>query len=237
MIDAIVSNAQGKSAVALFEEAMHDTGPLRLTSFVTVLGAAMVMYEAPMKSHERDRLQALREIVKQSLKKGEATYARTSQYDQALSILYPKLRDRLASSKGTHEVASEIRAKRLAQEREQANKEQVAQRQAQALGERQAELRARFNEVALYYEWLPKAGWPHDLETTQMHVQREIGRRSAVRELPWKVILESAWLAREDGKTLLEWLQFHCENGVIDVNLRLLLLDKAWMLEKKKTRL
>jgi hypothetical protein len=170
MLDAIASNAPGQSAVALFEEAMHDTGPMRLSSFVTVLGAAMAMYEAPMTGHEGERMQAMREIVKHSLKAGEATYARTSQYDQALSILYPRLRDRLASNKGTQEVASEIRQKRLAQEREQANKEQEAQRQAQAVSQRQEELRARFNEVALYYEWLPKAGWPHDLQTTQMHV-------------------------------------------------------------------
>lgn len=236
MLDAIVSNAQGQSAVALFEEAMHDTGPVRLSSFVTVLGTAMVMYEAPMTSHEGARLQSMREIVKHSLGKGEATYARTSQYDQALSVLYPRIRDRLASNKGTQEVAREIRSKRLAQEQEQANKEQNAQRQAQAVSERQEELHARFNEVALYYVWLPKAGWPNDLQTTQMHVQREIGRASAVHELQWKVVLESAWQAREDGRTLLEWIQSQSGNGVRDVDLRLRLLDVAWMLEKKIPR-
>lgn len=236
MLDAIVSNAQGKSAVALFEEAMYDAGPVRLSSFVTVLGAAMAMYEAPMTAHEGERMQAMREIVKDSLKTGEATYARTSQYDQALSILYPRLRDRLASNKGTQEVASEIRQKRLAQEREQANKEQEAQRQAQAISQRHEELRARFNEVALYFAWLPKAGWPHDLQTTQMHVQREIGRGSAVHELKWKVLLESAWQAREDGRTLLEWFQSQGLHGVRDVDLRLRLLDVGWMLEKKKPK-
>ncbi len=234
MLDAIESNAPGQSAVALFEEAMHGTGPVRLSSFITVLGVAMAIYEAPMTSHEGERFHAMREIVKHSLNKGDATYARPSQYDQALSILYPRLRDRLASNKWTQVTAREISERLHVQAQVRASKEHEAQRQAQAVVEKHLELRSRLNEVALYYEWLPKAGWPHDLQTTQMYVQSEIGRDSPIHLLPWKVTLESAWQARGDGRTLVEWLQSEGVKGVPGVDLRLRLLDVAWMLEKKK---
>ena len=71
MVDAIAYNNQSITAVAIFEEAITGTGPVPLKSYVTVLGAAIVMYEASMTPAEAERMQAMREVVKQSLQTGE----------------------------------------------------------------------------------------------------------------------------------------------------------------------
>lgn len=234
MVDAIVYNNQRMSAVAIFEEALTGSGPVPLKTYVTVLGAAIVMYEASMTTDEAERMQAMREIVKQSLQTGEVTYARTTQYDRVLTILYPRLKERLQSNKGTHEVAMKVRLQRHIQQRDQEQKVQEAERLAKAEKDNQDELRARFNEVNLFYGWLPKAGWPHDLPTTQMHVKQSIGRNDVINGLQWKSTLETAWLARENGKSLHEWLQSEGVKHVHDINVRLRLLEVAWMLDKRK---
>ena len=236
-LEAIANNTQESGAFKLFEEAMKGYGPERLTSFVTVLGAAIVMFETPMTPREVERLQAMREIIKQSIHKGDLIYARTAQYDHALSILYPRLRDRLQSSKGTQEVVKKVWLERKKKQREQAQQVAEAYRKAQTSQEQQDELLARLNEVTANYEWLPKAGWPHDLPTTILHVIESIGKGAFFQEIDRKNMLGTAWQAREDGQTLRQWLRSEDVKSVSDVNVRLKLLDTAWMLNKKKSLL
>jgi hypothetical protein len=97
----------------------------------------------------------------------------------------------------------------------------------------QDELNSRFNEVTLYYGWMPQAGWPHDLTTILMHVRQNIGRGEEFYGLQSRRVLESAWQAREDKKTLVQWLKSERVRTVREVDLHLRLLDIAWMLDKK----
>ena len=67
-----------------------------------------------------------------------------------------------------------------------------------------------------------------------MHVKQSIGRNDVINGLQWKSTLETAWLARENGKSLHEWLQSEGVKHVHDINVRLRLLEVAWMLDKRK---
>lgn len=234
MLDAIVNKTTNESSLALLEEAMTGSGPVRLESYVTAIGAAIRMYDPPITTDEVECMQALRRIIKQSLHLGEMTYARTTQYDQALYILFPRLQEPLQSNKGTQEVAMGIRLQRYMQQRQQEQKAHEEQQRAQAMRAQQDELRVRFDEVTLYYGWLPKEGWPHNLATTEMHIRQSVGRGDRVRDMPWTKVLESAWQAREDEVPLTRWLQSQGVKNVHDIDVRLRLLELAWMLHQKK---
>jgi hypothetical protein len=129
---------------------MKGYGPERLTSYVTVLGAAIMMYDVPMNQLDVQRMQAMREIIKQSLQKGDLTYARTAQYDQALCILYPRLRDRLQSNKGTQEVVKKVWLERQRLRREEEQQFNEAQWKAQTNQAQQDDLRSRLNEGSIF---------------------------------------------------------------------------------------
>jgi hypothetical protein len=148
--------------------------------------------------------------------------------------LFPLLQEPLQTNKGTQEVASRVRLQRHMQQREQEQKQREQQEREQAIREREEELRTRFDEISLYYGWLPQEGWPHDLPTTEKHVGQSISRNDVVRTLPWTKVLESAWQARAAGHTLTQWLQSQSPKGVYDIDIRLRLLQSAWMLHKKK---
>ncbi|MDT8992705.1 hypothetical protein RQP54_17670 [Curvibacter sp. APW13] len=234
MLDAIVNQTAQDSPVALLEEAMTASGPIRLESYVTIIGAAINMYAPPVTTDERERMQKLRGIIKQSVALGEATYTRTTQYDRAMYTLFPLLQEPLQTNKGTQEVASRVRLQRHMQQREQEQKQRELQEREQATREREEELRTRFDEISLYYGWMPREGWPHDLATTEKHVGQSTSRNDIVRTLPWTKVLESAWQAREAGHTLTQWLQAQSPKSVYDIDIRLRLLQSAWMLHKKK---
>ena len=234
MLDAIVRKTGESGAVALFEEAVTGAGPVRLESYVTVLGAAIVEYRAPMTDQDAQRMQSLRELVKTSLQKGEPTYARPSHYDKALALLYPYLSDRLKSNKGTRDAASLIRSKRLDHEREQALQAAEQGRDERALRYQQEELQAILNEVGLFNRWMPAAGWPHDLPTTIQLVQKSGSRAGLTNDLPWRAVLASAWDARESGQTLPDWVQSQAPKNASHVNALLRILGVAWMQERKK---
>lgn len=233
MLDAIVRHTSESSAVALFEEAMTGTGPVRLEAYVTVLGAAIVEYEAPMTDEDAQRMQSLREVVKSSLQRGEPTYARPSHYDKVLGLLYPRLRERLQSNKGTREVASQIRMRRLISELKQSEQAAEQGRQEQVQREQQEEIRDLLNEISLFNKWMPAAGWPHDLPTTLQHVQQSFGKRELAHNLPWRAVLASAWDARESGKSLPDWVQSQEPKSASHINGLLRILGVAWMQERK----
>lgn len=176
----------------------------------------------------------MRRVVKQSLHEGEVTYARITLYDSALSIMFPWLQAPLASNKGTYETARRVRIERMAKKQEQAAKLEAAQRQAQALQEEQDALQAALDRIALNYGWMPKAGWPNDLPTTEQKVRQSLSRHDPVLSLKWQDVLGSAWEAREADVTLAQWMQLQGVRTVADVGVRLRLLELAWMLHIRR---
>lgn len=236
MVDAIVNQTIHERPIALLEEAMTGSGPVRLETYVTIIGAAINMYAPPVSSEEREQMQKLRGIVKQSVSMGEDTYTRTNQYDRALYNLFPLLQEPLQTNKGTQEVASRVRLQRYTQQRELEQKLRDEKDRAQAIREREEQLRTRFDEVSLYYDWLPQQGWPHDLATTEKYVGQSVSRNDILRTLQWTKVLESAWQAREAGVSLAHWLQSQRPREVFEVDLRLRLLEFAWMLHQKKSQ-
>jgi hypothetical protein len=233
MLDAIARNQTESGAVALFEEAMTGTGTVRLEAYVGVLGAAIKEYQSPMTDAEAERMRSLREVVKSSVQKGESTYARPTHHDKALTLLFPYLRERLQSKKGTQDAASRIRVNRHIEERQEAARQAVSARQEEIRLLQQQEVRDFLNEVRLFHQWMPAAGWPHDLPTTIQHVQQTIGKRDIAYALPWKSVLESAWTARESGASLVNWVKSQNPTELSHAEGLLRILELAWMQERK----
>ncbi len=234
MLDVIINKTTNESSVTLLEEAMNGSGPEHLKSYVTVIGAAIKIYAPPSTLVEIDRLERLRTTIKESLHQGESTYARTTQYDKALSILFPGLKAPLESKKGTQDVADRVRFQIHSKRREQEQKAAEELQRAQAIKAHQEDLRTRYDEIARYYDWLPIKGWPHDLATTEMEVKQSIGRGGIVRDMPWKEVLASAWQARDEKISLTTWMQSQGVDDFHDIDARLRLLEVAWMLGKQK---
>ena len=178
-------------------------------------------------------MRSLREVVKSSVQKGESTYARPTHYDKALALLFPYLRERLQSKKGTQDAASRIRVNRHIEERQEAARQAVSARQEEIRLLQQQEVRDFLNEVRLFHQWMPAAGWPHDLPTTIQHVQQTIGKRDIAYALPWKSVLESAWTARESGASLVNWVKSQNPTELSQAEALLRILELAWMQERK----
>jgi len=97
------------------------------------------------------------------------------------------------------------------------------------------ELQLRIREVHLFHEWIPRAGWPHDLITTIKHVQQNIQRRDAVYDEFWTKLLMSAWDAREKRIELVDWVQSQNPKGAFQVLEIMKILEIAWMQKKTST--
>jgi hypothetical protein len=236
MLDAITNQNPNERAVPLFEEAMTASGPVRLQSYVTILGAAIMMYEPPMTVHEAARMKELRKIVKDSIGRGDITYARLTHYDKALSILFPRLRERLESSKGTYASTMQKLQQQKQQKREQELRQQQHDQMSlidQSTKAKRDQLRTSLDQVNEWYEWLPKAGYPNDIATTILHVKNDLKPHSLIHQIPWMKAIETAWAFRDDQKSLEEWLQAEGVYSVQDVEARRELLVDAWMIGRK----
>ncbi|CAM8641878.1 hypothetical protein MCEMSEM18_03493 [Comamonadaceae bacterium] len=236
MVDAIARHQTDRSAVALFEEAITGAGTVRLQSYVSVLGAAITEYKSPMTTAESARWHELREVVKNSVQKGVETYARPTHHDKALCLLFPTLRERIRSQKGTQDAARQIRVNRHIEERQQAARDAVSTRQEEARLLQLEEVAEFMKEVSLFHRWMPAAGWPHDLPTTVSHVQQTLTRRDIAYALPWRQILESAWEARAAGTSLVTWMQSQKPTDLLQAESLLRILEVAWMQERKMLR-
>lgn len=96
----------------------------------------------------------------------------------------------------------------------------------------QEELQLRIREVHLFHEWMPRAGWPHDLVTTIKHVQQNIHRRGAAHDEFWTKVLMSAWDAREKRYELADWVQSQDPKNAHQVMEIMKILEIAWMQKK-----
>lgn len=236
-VESIVQHDPQVNTALLFENAVTGVGRINLASYITVLGAVIREYKPPMSDHELMRLNELRHHVKHSVQRGDATYGRPIRYDAALKVLYPRLKSRLESNKGTEEAVTRVR---LARMREQQNiqvqeaDQQSAAHQAQM---EQEELKLRIREVHLFHEWMPRAGWPHDLVTTIKHVQQNIQRRGAAHDEFWTKVLMSAWDARKKRYELADWVQSQDPKYAHQVGEIMKILEIAWMQKKSSQRI
>lgn len=235
-VESMVQHDPQVNTALLFENAVTGAGMINLASYVTVLGAVIAEYKPPMAEHELVRISELRQHVKHSIHRGDATYGRPVRYDAALKLLYPRLKSRLESNKGTEEAVTQVR---LAHMREQQNiliQEASQQRATHQAQMEQEELQLRIREVHLFHEWMPRAGWPHDLVTTIKHVQQNIQRRGAVHDEFWTKVLMSAWDAREKRYELADWVQSQDPKNAHQVMEIMKILEIAWMQKKISQR-
>jgi hypothetical protein len=234
-VESIVQNDPQVKAALLFENAVTGTGRINLESYVTVLGAAIVEYEPSMNDHELMRMSELRQHVKHSIQRGDATYARPVRYDAALNTLYPRLRSRLESNKGTEAAVTRVRMAKMREQQNILMQEANQRRVTDAAQMNREELQLRIREVHLFHEWMPRAGWPHDLITTIKHVQQNMQRRDAEYDEFWTKLLMSAWDAREKRIELVDWVQSQNPKGAFQVLEIMKILEIAWMQKKTST--
>ncbi|WP_138517076.1 hypothetical protein [Rhodoferax bucti] len=217
----------------LFERAVNGAGRINLQKYVIALGAAIVEYEPPMTDDELLQLADLRQIVKESIGNAEHTYTRTRRYENALVLLYPRLRSRLESNKGTEEVVGQVRIAKMRKQETNAAQQIVQNRDSQEGRMERMELILRLEDVRLFHEWVPKTQRPHDLMSTIKHVQQNLKRRDAAYDDFWTKVLMSAWVARETNVDLADWIQSENPKNARQVAEIIKILETASMLKEK----
>ena len=232
------SRVTREPALAVFKAAMHGDGPIRRQ--ITTLGAAMRIYAAKLSARERAEFDQLKLEIRTSLRAGNDTYARPDQYDAAISMLYPELRDALLSGKGTMETVRRIRAVKREQEREHAKEQQrledIAQEERRRLA-RQEAIEKEIQGIGALHEWMSIGGWPKDLDMCIVGASQALGKGSLYQGVAWRDVIASAWSARDAATPIDQWLRSTTPGSNHDINIRLFILDKAWLSQKRKPAL
>jgi hypothetical protein len=232
-LEKIVQRDPHVNPALLFERAVNGAGRINLQKYVIALGAAIVEYEPPMTDDELLQLADLRQIVKESIGNVEHTYTRTRRYENALVLLYPRLRSRLESNKGTEEVVGQVRIAKMREQETNAAQQIVQNRDSQEGRMERMELILRLEDVRLFHEWVPKTQRPHDLMSTFKHVQQNLKRRDAAYDDFWTKVLMSAWVARETNVDLADWIQSENPKNARQVAEIIKILETASMLKEK----
>lgn len=174
-------------------------------------------------------------IVEASIMNGATDYVRPSEYDRVIALVFPELADELGKEKGTRIYAENIRQK-LAEEEAamritQAEVFSAAERKRAAA---EAEI-ARINGLAeavrslvYQFEWQPFDKKPANLEEA-INFSKRLGcsGESTVQ------IIESAWAAREQGRSFSDWLTSQAPQSEKDVEKLGKATESSWIVSKK----
>ncbi len=230
MIDAIANKTQRVSPVSLLEQAMRRGEFASMQEYASVVGMAITVYAPNLSPAVQRNFDALREKMRASIQAHELTYARPTRYDRALALLFPALKERLESGKGTQNVVENARsARRMAEYRTQLEEDAKRQRQKEERALHEA-LEAHFSEIEPYYVWLPRTKLTEDVAATLQHVEKFMSERDILYHPDWKMFVETAWQARDCNSTVVQWLRTQLLEGAWGVDYRLRILERASLL-------
>lgn len=235
MIDAIANKTHKVNPVSLLEQAMRRDEFASMQQFASVVGMAITVYAPSLSAWEQKKFESLRDRMRTSIQALERTYARPTQYDRALALLFPALKERLESGKGTQDAVENARSARaiaVYQAKLEEDTKRQRQEEARALHE---SLEARYLEIEPFYVWFPRTKLTEDIASTIHHVEKNMSERDIAYHPDWKFWVETAWIAREDKKTLVQWLRTQILEGAWAVDYRLRILERAGLLYNRRS--
>lgn len=183
-----------------------------------------------------EALKLARKEIKSSIEQGEATFARPTKWDRALSLMFPEMATGLAQEVGTAAYAARIVRQRNDKARvaESARLKLEAEARASALLQESAERHANeisdaIHRICANFQWGPiNDGFPVSADDSiKMVLKATRNNRPSGKQISEKV--NSAWAARKHGQPLATWLK--SQNAKTDSEVYFLrrLLEDAWL--------
>jgi hypothetical protein len=207
-------------------EAMFiDPEARRYVSYALI---ALKVYAPALSANENQRLLALRKKNHDSLSTGHLAYARTREFDDLISELFPEMGELIQHPYGTTAYAQAQRKERLAKEHHE-----MAERERRRLElAREEARREEAAALASEIEWASQVGWAEATGFTnsldQVYTLEEVKRLVATNGR-LKEVLRSAWDARANSVPLKAWYQSMKPENISQLSSWKHALRQAWL--------